>query len=103
MTFSVTIERTAIRVAVEYYERDDLDLELLAPGAWGIAGMHGGFAKPRYGAGDRCSDPLKGSYLKMMSASGAFDVDSDRIVAVCIRDASIKMVTGPLEVPTTMM
>ena len=27
-------------------ERDDLDLELLAPGAWGIAGMHGIFAKP---------------------------------------------------------
>ena len=81
-------------------ERDDLDFDLLAPGALGMAGMHGGFPKPRCGAGDRCSDPLKGSYLKMMSASGAFDVDSDRIVAVGIRDASIKMV---MEVPTKMM
>jgi len=81
-------------------ERDDLDFDLLAPGALGMAGMHGGFPKPRCGAGDRCSDPLKGSYLKMMSASGAFDVDSDRIVAIGIRDASIKMV---MEVLTKMM
>ena len=54
-----------------------------------------GFSKPRCGAGDRCSDPLKGSYLKIMSASGAFDVDSDRIVAVGIRDVSMQNGYGP--------
>jgi len=73
---------TVIEDYMSVDERDDLDFELLAPGALGMAGMHGVFPKPRYGAGDRCSDPLKGSYLKMMSAPGAFD--SGRAVAVGI-------------------
>jgi len=42
-------------------ERDDLDFDLLAPGALGMAGMPGGLSKQRCGAGDRCSYPFKGS------------------------------------------